>query len=160
MDPTVPDARARSRCGVTLIEIMVVIAIIGLLATIAIPQYIAYRERAEIVKVIVAMRSIEDALDRYRLEFGKLPNELAYAMNPVPEDPWGNAYEYLNLNSGEPGVNGKRRKDKNLVPINSDYDLYSKGADGKSQAPLTAKHSHDDIVRANNGTYIGPAEDY
>ena len=52
------------------------------------------------------------------------------------------------------------RKDQNLVPINSDYDLYSLGEDGDSKAPLTARASHDDIIRANNGNFIGLGEDY
>ena len=52
------------------------------------------------------------------------------------------------------------RKDKNLVPINSEYDLYSLGPDGDSMPPLTAKPSRDDIVMANDGKYIGPVEDY
>ena len=52
------------------------------------------------------------------------------------------------------------RKDKNLVPINTDFDLYSLGKDGLSAGPLTAKDSRDDIVRANNGAFIGRAEDY
>ena len=160
MDHGVPDALARSRIGLTLIELLVAIAVAALLAAIAIPQYIGSRERAEAMKVIVKMHSIGTALDRYRIELGQLPNELSDAVNPVPEDPWGNAYQYLNLNSEEPGVKGKRRKDKNLVPINSDYDLYSMGPDGQSKAPLTAKHSRDDIIRANNGAYFGPAEDY
>jgi general secretion pathway protein G len=47
-----------------------------------------------------------------------------------------------------------------VVPINTDYDLYSMGKDGKSQPPLTAKDSRDDIIRANDGAYIGPAEGY
>lgn len=54
----------------------------------------------------------------------------------------------------------KPRKDKNLHPINSDYDLYSVGHDGESVEPLTAKKSHDDIIRANNGDFIGYAENY
>ncbi len=160
MDQGVPGAPVRSRSGLTLIELLVAIAVAALLAAIAIPQYVSYRERAEATKVIVMMHTIGRALDRYRIEFGQLPNELSAAVNPVPEDPWGNVYQYLNLNSGEPGVNGKRRKDKNLVPINSDYDLYSMGPDGKSMAPLTAKDSRDDIIRASNGAYMGPAEDY
>jgi general secretion pathway protein G len=52
------------------------------------------------------------------------------------------------------------RKDRNLVPINTDFDLYSVGPDGDSQAPLTAAASRDDIVRANDGRFIGKAEDY
>ena len=46
------------------------------------------------------------------------------------------------------------------MPVNSDFDLYSMGADGESSAPFTAKNSHDDVVRANNGAFIGLAEDY
>ena len=52
------------------------------------------------------------------------------------------------------------RKDRNLVPINTDYDLYSKGPDGASSPPLTARAGQDDIVRANDGAYIGVAADY
>ena len=72
-------------------------------------------------------------------------------------DPWGNSYQYLNLN-GAPI--GQVRKDQALVPINSDYDLYSMGPDGSSVAPLTAAMSRDDIVRGNDGSFIGVAEDY
>ncbi|MCP5251868.1 MAG: hypothetical protein H6939_09135 [Burkholderiales bacterium] len=46
------------------------------------------------------------------------------------------------------------------MPINSDYDLYSMGKDGASVSPLTAKASRDDIIRANNGRFIGRAADY
>jgi general secretion pathway protein G len=52
------------------------------------------------------------------------------------------------------------RKDKNLVPINSEYDLYSVGPDGDSVPPLTAQPSRDDIVMANDGKFIGLASDY
>ncbi len=71
--------------------------------------------------------------------------------------PWGNPYEFADYNTIPPG---QRRKDKNLVPINSDYDLYSMGKDGQSVAPLTAAKSRDDIIRANDGLYIGLAENY
>jgi general secretion pathway protein G len=72
-------------------------------------------------------------------------------------DPWGAPYVYLNLDGVPIGL---MRKDQALVPINSDYDLYSKGPDGASVAPLTAVTSRDDIVRANNGSFIGIASDY
>jgi general secretion pathway protein G len=47
-----------------------------------------------------------------------------------------------------------------MVPINTDYDLYSMGKDEASTAPLTARASLDDIVRANNGGFIGLAHKY
>ena len=46
------------------------------------------------------------------------------------------------------------------MPINSDFDLYSTGPDGASVAPLTAEPSRDDIVRANDGAFIGLASEY
>jgi general secretion pathway protein G len=61
---------------------------------------------------------------------------------------------------GNVKAKGQERKDKNLVPINSDFDLYSMGVDGKTTAPLTAKDSQDDVVRANNGGYYGLASNY
>lgn len=55
---------------------------------------------------------------------------------------------------------GQVRKDRNLVPINSNFDLYSMGQDGQSRPPLTARVSRDDIIYANDGAFIGLAEDY
>ena len=52
------------------------------------------------------------------------------------------------------------RKDRFLTPVNSDYDLYSVGIDGDSQAAFTAKVSRDDVVRANDGGFVGLAEDF
>ena len=67
----------------------------------------------------------------------------------IQTDPWGNPYQFLNFSTVND--NGAKRKDKNLVPLNTDYDLYSTGTDGRSVSPLTAGHSRDEIVRANNG---------
>mgnify|MGYP003439435526 FL=1 len=55
---------------------------------------------------------------------------------------------------------GKPRKDRFLHPINSDYDLYSMGKDGESVEPLTAKKSHDDVIRANDGSFVGLAVEF
>ncbi len=55
---------------------------------------------------------------------------------------------------------GQVRRDRFLVPINSDFDLYSIGKDGGSQAPFTAMDSRDDIVRANDGGYVGLASGF
>jgi general secretion pathway protein G len=53
------------------------------------------------------------------------------------------------------GSAGRPRKDRFLHPINSDYDLYSMGKDGESVEPLTAQKSHDDVIRANDGSFVG-----
>ena len=58
------------------------------------------------------------------------------------------------------GGSVKPRKDRFLVPINSDYDLYSMGPDGKTNEPLTNPVSKDDIIRASDGAYVGVAENF
>ena len=55
---------------------------------------------------------------------------------------------------------GQARKDHNLVPINSDFDLFSAGRDRKTTGPLTAKASQDDIVRGSDGAFVGLGRDY
>jgi general secretion pathway protein G len=108
----------------------------------------------------VAISAIHDAssrIDRLRYEGFPMPGSLAGVGLGNLLDPWGNPYVYLNLEGAPPGA---ARKDRFLVPINSDYDLYSMGPDGKTTAPLTAKAARDDIIRANDGAYVGPAAGY
>lgn len=61
---------------------------------------------------------------------------------------------------GGPSAIALARKDRFLVPINSDFDLYSTGPDGRSQATLNAPVSRDDVIRAANGAYYGLAEKF
>jgi general secretion pathway protein G len=75
-------------------------------------------------------------------------------------DPWGNPYQYLKIEGAPKSVIGSARKDRFLVPLNSTYDLYSKGPDGASKPPLNAAVSRDDILRANDGQYVGLAAGY
>ena len=149
--------RKTSHLGITVIELMVVIAIVGLLATVALPAYQDYIKRAEINQATTDIQSIAILIINYQLSNNELPADLSTIKMDSWEDPWGNPYEYVNHDTAPPG---HRRKDKNLVPINNDFDIYSSGEDGKSSPPLTAKHSRDDIVRANNGGFVGLAEKY
>lgn len=91
------------------------------------------------------------------IENNRLPNRLAEPGRALSLDSWRNLYQYLNIADAK----GKRklRKDKNLVPINTDYDVYSMGPDGKSVSPLTAKSSKE-VIRANDGAYYSIAADY
>lgn len=150
-----------SQRAFTLIELLVSIAIIGVLATIAVPTYSDYIDKAKAVQAVMDIKHIEQLLATYQSSNGKFPPSLNEVGAQNLLDPWGNPYQYLNLSDPNiKGTTGKARKDHNLVPINSDFDLYSMGKDGKSVSPLTAKASRDDIVRANNGRYIGLASKY
>jgi general secretion pathway protein G len=149
-------ARRQSQ-GVTLIELMFAIAIIGVITSIALPSYSEYQKRAKIATAVSDMVQIEQTLEKYTFVQFAYPNAL-------PDtgfsrlDPWGNAYEYLLFSSVK--GKGKNRKDKNLVPLNTDYDLYSKGADGETKGPISAGVSQDDIIRAFDGAFIGLATDF
>ena len=144
--------------GFTLIELIVVIAIMGTLSSIGVPAYRSYIEKARITKAIMDMRTLEKEIFAYKEANGSLPESLEDINRENLDDPWGNPYQYLNISTAT--GKGKMRKDRFLVPINTDFDLYSMGNDGESQTPLTAKASHDDIIRANNGEYIGIASEY
>jgi general secretion pathway protein G len=148
----------RKSKGFGLLELMVTLVIAALLITLAIPAYDGYVQRARVAKAISDISVIALEIEKFRLKADSPPppdlNSLPVA---VPLDPWDRPYEYLPIDAG--GVGGFR-KDGSLNPLNSDYDLYSSGNDGDSQGPLNAKVSRDDIVRANNGAFIGRAEDY
>ena len=145
--------------GLTLVELMVIIALKSILIAVSIPSYTAYIERAEYDKAIKQIRVMALIIDAHAFaNKGVFPANLAEVGLDSERDAWGNAYGYLNIASAN--GNGQKRKDRNLVPINSDYDLYSSGPDGRSVSPLTARPSRDDIIRANNGRFVGVAEDY
>ncbi len=145
----------------TVIELMVTLAIVGVIATIAAPAYENYRDRINTAQAIADIKTIEGMLERFYGSNNRYPLSLTEAGANNIVDPWGNAYQYTNLSDPSiRNVTGLARKDRNLVPINSDFDLYSQGKDGRSVSPLTASQSRDDIVRANNGRYVGLASGY
>jgi len=143
--------------GFTTLEIAIALVVVGLLASISAAGMSRYLERARMADAVMTMKSIEDELRIYVAEHRRLPDSLASLGAGVPIDPWGNPYQYTNLKTAAPGA---ARKDKFLVPINSDFDLWSMGPDGKSAPPLTAKASRDDVIRANSGGYYGVASAY
>lgn len=144
--------------GLTLLEILIALAIVGILATLVQTSYEQYRDRVNNAQSLADLQQIDHKIANFYSNNNRFPNNLGEVYASIPQDPWGNDYQYLNITTLN--NKGKVRKDKNLVPINSDYDLYSMGKDGKSVSPLTAQASHDDIIRANNGSYFGIAEDY
>jgi general secretion pathway protein G len=146
-----------------IIELVIVFAIIGTLAAIAIPAYAKYRYKAQLAMVITEIRILEKEIENYAAEHGEFPDSLADINMDLIEDAWGNPYRYLKIDGEDLKSSGKdqqMRKDHFMVPVNSDYDLYSMGPDGRSKAPFTAKDSRDDIVRANDGKYVGLASEY
>jgi len=152
-----PRCGTEGQRGLTLVELVLILAIIGVLATLAITTYAGYRDRLKTDQAVSDVMVISLSVTEFRNDYQRLPVDLAEIGKSAMADPWGNPYRYVNHATAP---NGEFRKDKNIVPINSDFDLYSKGKDGASAAPLTAAYGRDDIIRANDGAFVGLASVY
>ena len=129
--PTFQNRSHSTQQGFTLIEIMIVVVILSILASFIIPRIMNRPDQARVVKAQQDMRSIQSALNMYRLDNYRYPNtnqglqslvskpvgepapanwQQAY-LDRLPLDPWGQAYLYV-----MPGKYG-------------DFDLFSYGAD-------------------------------
>lgn len=125
---------SRRQQGFTLLEIMVVIVILGLLVAVVAPNVLQNQDRAMVEKARADIAVLEQSLDMYKLDNHVYPTTdqglMALVKRPetdpspknyrsngyikrLPEDPWGNPYNYI-----QPGEHGP-------------YDLYSTGADGE-----------------------------
>lgn len=181
--------RAAIDSGFSMVEILIATAILSTISAIAIPYYSAALETARVARAVGDIRTLDREIGLYRTSEGCLPTSLADINRDSLRDPWGRGYMYgaiAQSGGGGGGGGGGRgggggggggggsctacaggcisqgaaRKDRRLVPINADFDLYSMGKDGRTAGPLTAAHSQDDVVRGNSGGFIGLARTY
>ncbi|MGX9461399.1 type II secretion system major pseudopilin GspG [Shewanella sp. A14] len=124
----------RKQRGFTLLEVMVVIVILGILASMVVPNLMGNKDKADLQKAVSDIVALENALDMYKLENGIYPTTEqgldALVQKPssspeprnyredgyvkrLPQDPWRNDYLLLS-----PGENGK-------------IDIFSAGPDGQ-----------------------------
>ncbi|QUM82511.1 MULTISPECIES: type II secretion system major pseudopilin GspG [unclassified Moritella] len=137
--------KKRNMSGFTLLEIMVVIVILGILASMVIPNLLGNKEKADRQKVVSDIVALENAMDMYKLDNSRYPTteqgldalvempdvdpeprdyRTGGYIKRLPQDPWGN--EYLLVSPGEHGQ----------------VDIYSIGLDGE-------EGSDDDIGNWN-----------
>ncbi len=145
--------------GFTVLELIMAIAILAVVATVAMASYERYVERGRVYRAVQDIGHMQTVISQFALDNNyRYPDSLAEIGKAGTLDPWGRPYVYTNLTDVKD--KGKARKDKRLNPINSDFDLYSVGKDGATATPLTAKASHDDVVRAGDGRFIGLGKDF
>jgi len=162
MAMTAPEKRgaAHDNRGFSLVELLMVIAIIGVLSLMAIPQYSNLKNRAQNSRCKSEIRTVEKSIIAYNLDHGSFPTtgNLSLATTTL-KDPWGRDYQYYNINGGAGtpymNVNG-------IDPLNTDFDLYSLGVDGATTAKLdpASTTSMDDIVRGTNGSIVSLGRNY
>lgn len=151
---------ARHYRGFTFLEIVVVIIIAALIVGSAFPAYMYLIDSARNRKAIQDIRDMAEDIDRFWRLNKRYPTDLAEIFDQTPQDPWGVNYQYLSIwDAPNPG-SLPIRTDVNLERLNSDYDLYSMGSDTVSLTAITEPISRDDIVRAENGDFIGLVIDY
>jgi len=125
--------RSGSETGFTLIEVMVVVVILGILAAMIVPKIMGKPDEARKATAKSDIRTIEQALEMYRLQNFTYPDteqglealvtkpetaknwQKGGYLKRVPKDPWGNDYKYLS-----PGVR-------------SEIDIYTTGPDAQNQ---------------------------
>ena len=114
-------ARWSDERAFSLVETLVVCALISTLASIGTGVYIAALKTARVTRAIGDLRSIDVDIRAFQVRHNRYPVTLGEARTPIPIDPWGNPYVYTDLS--QKNGKGKARKDGRLNPINSDFDL-------------------------------------
>jgi general secretion pathway protein G len=143
--------------GFSLIELIVVMAIIGILCTIAIPAFSLICDRTKESVCMSDLRTLEKDITGYMASNGNLPPDLSAINRDKMRDPWGNLYRYAPI----PHPDGTDAYvDSSANQLNTDFDLYSKGKDGLSDLDLADDIADDDVIRAGNGSFVGLGQNY
>ena len=122
--------RARRRCGFTIIELLSVVAIIGVLSAIVVPHNQEAVDKAKVSRALADLHVIAGDLNTQ----DSLPATLAAVNRDKLLDPWGRPYVYVRFPAH--GIPGNARLDLFAVAVNTRFDLYSLGPDGASSASV------------------------
>lgn len=149
---------ANSEDGFTLLELLAVVAIVGILASTAVPMILDAIEDARYASAIQDLTTYRTEIQHMITTTGEVPStwgDLGY--DEPPTDPWGNEYV---LNNHDDISRGTMRKDGPTVPINSYFDLFSPGPNGTWSSPIQAPSSLDDVIVAGDGQFVGRASEF
>lgn len=141
------------RSGFTLVELIIVVAVLGILAAMAIPTFNNYIKTTKVTACIADIRTIDKAMMAYVIDKNALPSDGAAGLDEIGmsalKDPWKRPFEFK-INSAATEL-----KDIANHALNTDYDLYSLGEDGLSVPASGGAGNDDDVARSNNGSFVG-----
>jgi len=139
--------------GFTLVELLVVCAIIGILSGIGLSGFGKVRVQARNTRAAAEIRVIEKDINSYAVEKGTYPPSLAEIGRADLIDPWGHNYIYWPYSPGSMRTAGGEE-------LNSDYDLFSVGANGNYDPSIGLANSKDDVIRLDDGGWVGYVDNY
>ena len=145
-----------SEAGFTMIELLMVCAILGILVSLTIPQFLKFRVQIKVTTAVSEIRSIEKSVFAHLADNQDYPNSLNDINLGDWRDPWDQPYQYLNK-SNNPGA---MRQGQFLTDLNSDFDIYSLGPDGVTTQVIKDAEGLDDIVRTAEGGWVGTGIDF
>ena len=153
--------------GFTLIELMIVIAIIGLLIAIVIPDLLKTREQSEIESCRASLRGVQSALELYYTHYKYYPQKMlqliteGYLSENSDKDPWNRLYRYEPIYAGggagdATGSSGGKTASNYL--LGSDGPDGKKGTDDDIEPPINSKRHSYKQAGATAGTEEGGTE--
>ena len=160
----------KGRSGFSLVELMVVIVILGILATIVTVKVMQHVSKARVEKARIQVSEFMKALDLYKLEAKEYPDSLESLVEKteahpdgllpvIPVDPWGNPYDYVNGTEhgydiicwGADGQEGGEAED---ADINS-WEIAGVPSTSEGTAPSTSPSSGSSSKSSSSGTSGG-----
>lgn len=142
--------RLNSQAAFTMIELLMVVAILGVMVMLAVPLYSKMVTNVKIARAISEIRAIEKGVLASAAENQSYPASLNAINLDSWRDPWDQPYQYLNIANG-----GAPRQDEFFGDLNTDFDIYSLGSDGVTTQLISDAEGVDDIVRASDGGWLG-----
>jgi general secretion pathway protein G len=156
----------RNNAGFTMVELIMVMAIIGVLAAISMIAISDFKNKTKTARAATEIRGLEKDIIAYATDKGTYPPDLAAIGMAGLKDPWNGNYVYTPAPPATappaPPASHPRyvTADIDTPPLNTDFYLYSKGPNGRSDPWIGSDDSLDDLIRANDGSYVGTAEQF
>ncbi|KKK85545.1 hypothetical protein LCGC14_2772230, partial [marine sediment metagenome] len=150
--------RVHNQAGFTLLELMATVVLVFIITIFATPWYGDFVHRARVTHAIGDIGEIQIKAQTFDLNNRRYPTNLAELGMDGLLDPWGAPYQFLSFDGIE--GNGPKRKNRDMVPVNTQFDVYSMGPDGETASPFTSTLGRDDVVMAGDGTFFGEVGDF